>query len=208
MKCSFEPCPRAAIAKGFCGAHYMQNKKGKRLFLAKEPGTRKPIPHQNGTMLVPLTKGAFAVIDEVDADAVGTKNWCLGEYDHTSKKYAVNSPKSGRLTLHRFLWDVWGMPETPEIDHKNNDGLDCRRENLRAATFAQNRQNVGKNKRNTSGFKGVFSDGNGGWRARIRVNGKRLPLGSFDTAEEAARAYAAAAAKHHGEFAPAEVVSL
>jgi hypothetical protein len=39
------------------------------------------------------------------------------------------------------------------------------------------------------------------WRARIRVNGKRIYLGSFIDETDAAKAYDNDARKHHGQFA-------
>jgi hypothetical protein len=39
------------------------------------------------------------------------------------------------------------------------------------------------------------------WRARIRVNGRRIYLGSFENELDAAKAYDSAAKKHHGQFA-------
>ena len=86
------------------------------------------------------------------------------------------------------------------VDHKNNDGLDCRRENLRTATRAQNCRNRPKHRNNTSGYKGVFKSGRS-WRAMIRVDGKLVCLGSFDTTIEAARVYDSEAVKRHGDFA-------
>ena len=85
-------------------------------------------------------------------------------------------------------------------DHKNRDGLDNRRCNLRAATFQQQIWNQGLREDNTSGFKGVFWHRDC-WRSMIRVNGKLLHLGFFKVKKEAAKAYDKAAKKYHGEFA-------
>ena len=86
------------------------------------------------------------------------------------------------------------------VDHINHDPLDNHRHNLRLATRSQNAANVGPYANNTSGYKGVdFNQGK--WRARITQHGKRHFLGTFDTAEEAARAYDSKALELFGEFA-------
>ena len=72
------------------------------------------------------------------------------------------------------------------------------------ATRAQNCQNRRVRCDSKSGVKGVVASPNKTgkpWRAHIRVNGKRIWLGYFNTTEEAGRAYDEAAIKHFGEFA-------
>jgi len=86
-----------------------------------------------------------------------------------------------------------------EVDHKNGDPLDNRRQNLRLCTHAQNQHNTGLSCVNTSGFKGVSKRGKR-WKAQIRINGKQTYLGTYDTPEEAGAAYDAAALKVQGEF--------
>ena len=68
--------------------------------------------------------------------------------------------------------------------------------NLREAKRSENKRNA----KATGLFKGVRFEYKK-WRARIFVGGKRVHLGCFDAAEDAARAYDAAAVKHYGEFA-------
>lgn len=94
------------------------------------------------------------------------------------------------------------MPATPFVDHRNMNGLDCRRENLRAATKSQNTRNSRLRRNNRSGFKGV-TETSKGWRAQCRFDGRNHHLGYFDTPEEAHAAYFAAACEHAGEFARA-----
>lgn len=92
-------------------------------------------------------------------------------------------------------------PDLKKIDHKNRNGLDNRRRNLRRASESQNQMNRGLPKNNTSGFKGVSWIGREGrWRASIRHSVLTV-LGSFRTAREAGLAYDAAARKYFGRFA-------
>lgn len=103
---------------------------------------------------------------------------------------------------HRLAWlIVTGEWPKQEIDHANGEKADNRWENLRAATATQNRRNT-KHK-NRAGLIGAsYHASTGRYRAQIRVDGRRLFLGWFQTAEEASVAYAAAAIRHHGEFTP------
>jgi hypothetical protein len=103
---------------------------------------------------------------------------------------------------HRLIW-FWMTGEWPkhQIDHINRNKSDNRWCNLREATNSQNINSPVKAD-NTSGFHGVgFDKRRQKWAARIRVAGKRIMLGRFDSAEGAFIAYIFAAWKHHGEFA-------
>jgi hypothetical protein len=86
-------------------------------------------------------------------------------------------------------------------DHENRNGLDCRRENLRAATYSQNNANRRFSIKNTSGYRGVRKTKEGKWRAEIKVDGKKISLGCYWDIIEAAKAYDTASSKYFGEFA-------
>lgn len=103
---------------------------------------------------------------------------------------------------HRLIWWlVYGALPTRFIDHVNGDRSDNRLCNLRLATDAENKRNVGIRAHNTSGFKGVTWDkDNRKWLAHATLNGKGYHLGRYTTAENAARAYRDFAKKNHGDF--------
>lgn len=104
---------------------------------------------------------------------------------------------------HLLMTGRW--PEY-EMDHKNIDDPKNRSnnswQNIRPATIAQNMGNQTKQKRNTSGYKGVCWDKNKNkWLASIRINNRNVFLGRYDTKKEAALAYDRAALEYFGEFA-------
>ena len=88
------------------------------------------------------------------------------------------------------------------VDHWDGNGLNNRRRNLRPATNSQNLHNR-RRTRAKSGFCGVWRSGKSSvpWVASIHVKNKAIYLGRFETPEEAARVYDAAAKEHYGEFA-------
>lgn len=99
--------------------------------------------------------------------------------------------------MHRVILNP---PKGFSVDHKNGNGLDNRRSNLRIATASLNGANRKNQGNNSSGFKGVdFKKGK--WRARIAHKKKRYELGFFATKEEAAAMYMQAAQAFFGDYA-------
>ena len=97
---------------------------------------------------------------------------------------------------------IMSAPPGALVDHKNGDGLDNRRANLRFASASQNNSNSRIRASNSTGFKGVtFDRGRQKWRAQISVGGRVINLGRYETPEDAHAAYAQSAQKHYGEFA-------
>lgn len=98
--------------------------------------------------------------------------------------------------MHRLI-----LNNPPRVDHFNSDGLDNRRENIRACTASQNMFNRRK-QAGSSQFKGVsWYKRHGKWVAKLRCHGKDYFLGYFTDEKEAALAYQAAAKELFGEFA-------
>jgi len=147
---------------------------------------------------IELTRGMVAIVDDDVFAELAQYRWCFdGNYAVRRKKFPDG--KSRKVYLHR---EIMGSPEGKEIDHKNRNKMDNRRENLRVCTSSQNHFNLTKFPSNKSGYKGVhFSKQNQNWVAQISCEGKVKHLGSFQTAEEASRAYNTAALQLHGEFA-------
>jgi hypothetical protein len=145
---------------------------------------------------IPLTRGKTAVIDADDIDLVKGWNWCAMPVTNGAGWYAYNAGNR-KLRLHQVILPA---PKGLMTDHRDRNGLNCRRSNLRFATALGNSRN--RFRSGVSGFKGVGRRNYSGlWRARITVDGKRMHLGDWPTAEDAARAYDKAANKFFGKFA-------
>lgn len=162
------------------------------------------------TIEIPLTQGQIALIDDEDYDLISKFKW---HYKVKSKKWhhsgyaahTIYSVKDGKcrydtLFMHQLLIEC---PDGTEPDHKNGNGLDNRRSNLRIATKQQNNWNkssIAPKKR--SKYKGVYRRSTNSWCAYIGGDNKKPKhIGCFPTELDAARAYNVEATKRFGEFA-------
>lgn len=147
---------------------------------------------------IPLTKGKVALVDDADFEAVNAFKWYVTKAGR--RFYAARGSKV-RIYMHRFLMG----PRVPGVDHRDGDGLNNQRENLRPATTAQNAQAFRSEKIGaTSIYRGVRVRRhlrNAKWTAEIKVSGKKIHLGYFILETDAARAYDVASRKYFGEFA-------
>jgi len=86
--------------------------------------------------------------------------------------------------LHRFIMDY---PKGFDIDHKNHNTLDNRKENLRIVRRGDNdKHRISKNKNNKSGYRNVFwNKQSNKWEVHLQVNGINKCLGRFDDVHEA-----------------------
>lgn len=149
--------------------------------------------------IIPLTKSKTAIVDSEDYARLVSMPWPWRAKYAKGQWYAVTRFNGRDIGMHNLLMIA---PPDYEIDHKNGNGLDNRRENLRIATHAQNMSNRKHQRNNTSGFRGVhWMTDRQKWRAQIRHNGAHIHIGVFISAEDGARAYDAKAQELFGEFA-------
>jgi hypothetical protein len=126
----------------------------------------------------------------------GIFTWKQGKYKNKpAGTIAGKLPDQGYVRInidkkeykaHRLAWlYMYGVFPPKHLDHINRNREDNSIANLRIADDSINSKNKTIYKNNSTGFHGVTAHGSR-WRARINVKGKKIHLGIFDTAEEAA----------------------
>lgn len=144
-------------------------------------------------LMITLYNGLRVKIDQEDYDRQNKHQWLFG-----NEKVYRQDKNGNRIYLHRKIIEAEPGEKVSFVD---GDTLNCQRENLAIGTtkYVARRE---LRPDNTSNFIGVSrAKGSKRWVAYIRKNGRKTNLGSFDTREEAARAYDTEARKIYGEKA-------
>ena len=160
-----------------------------------------------GAKLLPLSQNKFAIVDADDYDRLNKYKWCLSRTPHTN--YAMMRTKGKRvkgkrvkrktIMMHRFIMNA---PHHLLVDHRNHNGLDNRKQNLRLCNHAENSRNRRPFNIKGSRYKGVSWDkGRKVFIACIYCNGKNYYLGRFKSEIAAAKAYDRKAKELFGEYA-------
>ena len=141
----------------------------------------------------------IALVSERDYNLVKDTRW-RARKNRNGSVYAQGRPNKGpSVLLHRFILGL--KASDPEVDHRDRNGLNCCRENLRLATRSQQMANQDRRRNNKSGFKGVSQNSKNSWYVSYRHNGIKHYIGPFQTPIAAAQAYDDAMQAAFGEFA-------
>jgi HNH endonuclease len=154
--------------------------------------------------IIALTQGRETKVSPEDFDFLSQWKWCY--LNIRGNEYAYRTEAGRKLYMHRELCETELF-----VDHKNGNGLDNTRDNLRPATRSQNSMNTRQPKHGKSSpSKGVYlmdvsTDryaryAERPYKAHVSIDGKRVHIGYFATLEDAMKARDARAAELHGEF--------
>jgi hypothetical protein len=162
--------------------------------------------------VIEITSPKFGVhkvlVDDEDYPKLSKYNWHLDVTPYTV--YAIRTVyldgKKKAIKMHRDILNV--TDPKVHVDHKDRDGLNNMKINIRKSTHGENSKNRRSAANSTSKYLGVNKHTyirRGKvyvyWDASLSSDGKvRLNKG-FKSEIEAAKAYDEAAKKYHGEFA-------
>ena len=146
-----------------------------------------------------------AIVDDADFDFLNQWKWHVsieGKCAYASRNATVQEKINGSpstIKMHRI---ILGSPTGCIIDHKDGNGLNNQKSNLRICSHAQNLMNTPTARNNTSGFKGVsFRKDVSKYEAYLHTKKQKIRLGLYLCPIEAAKAYDDAANKYFGEYA-------
>lgn len=140
---------------------------------------------------ITLAGGQKCAVDDSDYERLSAFGWY-----RTSHGYAA---RGGGFYMHHEI--MGKQPPGIEIDHRDGNGLNNQRDNLRICTKGQNRMNCAIMRNNTTGVKGVYWEKQQSkYRARITIKRKTVHLGLFDSLRDAQLARIAASERIFGEF--------
>lgn len=152
---------------------------------------------------IKLTLGQVALVDDEDFEFLNQFKWQAVKKPNTF--YAVKNFPNGKgkqisVYMHRIILQL--KDSKIHCDHKDGNGLNNQKYNLREATHAQNQRNKKARETGTSRYKGVtLRKSYTKWRATIILNKKYIHIGYFINEIDAAKAYDEKAKELFGEFA-------
>src|SRR3990167_622 len=120
--------------------------------------------------LIPLTQGKFALVDDEDFEFINQFRWSAEKNRGKKTWYARTNSKTAKgkretcLRMHRLILKL-EKGDKKIVDHRDGNGLNNQRTNLRLASTFQSMANRGIRKDSKSGFKGVSLIANGKWQA-------------------------------------------
>lgn len=131
------------------------------------------------------------LFDAQDFHFVNQYTWCISKDKQKNYEWVGTNIKqvSGKYlykSAHRLLMNE---PEGMLVDHYDGNTLNNRKSNLRIATSHMNNQN-------RLGAKGYYEIKNK-WKAQIKVDKKKIYLGTYNTEAEARTAYLEGKKKYH-----------
>lgn len=147
-----------------------------------------------------LKNGMSSLVDDDDYEKLNKSKWMCRRAGNTF--YAIRSDWSnGSVKSERMHRTIISAKLGEHVDHKDGNGLNNQKGNLRICTRSQNMHNMRPHRDNGTGYKGVCRHKSGLWGARICINRKIISLKYYKTPRDAAIAYNEAAKKYCGEFA-------
>lgn len=162
--------------------------------------------------LIPLTKGQLVMVDDADYEWLMQWKWYAHRIDKTNKFYAKRSEWDPikRKNISYYMHSFIVKPENGLIvDHRDRNGLNCQRSNLRSCTKSENTNNKTPLPNRSSNYLGVCKNKDNKsspWRAQLTKDGVQHHLGYYKTEVEAALAYNEGAKIHHKEFANLNII--
>lgn len=191
--CAFPDCPGDhRRTRDYCSAHYAQLRRGRKLQPVGYLTALNRVFHDGTSWCIELRAGdritGAARISRKDVPRVRGRRWWLMSIAGQDTQYAYTTSVRAGKRINTYLHRLLMAPGRMMVDHKNGDGLDCRRSNMRVVTRQQNQENMRVQTRSASGHRGVYWDTRRrGYFARAQSKGRVYREGPFNSIDKAIR---------------------
>jgi hypothetical protein len=155
---------------------------------------------------ISLTKGYNTLVDDDDYDELSKYKWST-DYNNDHCIYAFRTVNKRSIRMHQHIMGTANLKGII-VDHKNGNGLDNQKINLRIATKQQNAFNSRPKTYLPKGVTKLSRLRTRPFQARIAINGQQIHLGYYSTQYDAANAYNIAAQRYFGEFAKSNILCV
>lgn len=148
---------------------------------------------------IKLTQGQVTQVDDEDFEWLNQWKWYASKVRNTFYARRRKNKHEPVILMHRLILNILKGMET---DHRDLNGLNNQRYNLRICTHQENMRNRKFHQGSSSKFKGCYwVEKDQRWRSQIIFKNEKTNLGSFISEIDAALAYDKVAKQLHGEFA-------
>ncbi len=141
---------------------------------------------------IKLSKGKVALVDDEDFENLNQFKWIAWKRKLNFYARRTKNTKGEMFFMHHF---VLGKPPKGMVtDHKDRNGLNNQRSNIRHCTQSENMMNTRRRSKFAPTQERIISGvwynhrAKKKWSANVKKNGARKSLGSFYTEQEAANA--------------------
>ena len=187
--CKIKGCNNKQKANGLCSKHYTQLQRYGKILKRTRFDKNEIIDCGDYCEIciynIKCEEVARAKIDKEDLEKVKRFKWSLKEFDYVTTKINKKTVKLHQLIL--------GKKDGFEIDHRDTNPLDNRKQNLRHCTHQQNCMNT-----KAKGYSWIKNRKK--WYASICINYKQIYLGLFEKEQDAINARKIAKIKYFKEF--------
>ena len=138
-----------------------------------------------------LASGYYALVDACDYEGVRKYKWhrVRGRHTYYAKRNGkmITGVRGKKVFLHRQIMKLKPFDRL-EVDHRNRNGMDCRKNNMVVTTRSKNLLNSKVSSRSKTKVKGVSWNKNAGkYVAQMSINGRQTYLGYFRTIRQASK---------------------
>ena len=157
---------------------------------------------------IQLTQGKVALVDDADFEWLNQWKW-HARFDNGNWYAERCERQSGREIRIPMQRQILNTPTGKMSDHRDGNGLNNQRHNLRACSHSENLHNQKLQTRcKSSRFKGVYwVETRKKWRAGLKFETRPIFLGHFNSEVDAAVAYNKGAVQYFGEFARLNIIT-